>query len=298
MKSGYLIREGLRSLWQNKMMTLASVAVLSACLLLIGAAGLLSVNLNAAMQTIEDQNEVEIFILDSATEDQQTALANTIKNDATLQNYVYVSKQDALNEMKQKFGEDNPLLEGYEEDNPFPASYRVQLKDLATLKDTVAVYEALEGIEQINAPTDVADTLLSVSNLVTTVCFVFVAILVGVSLLIISNTIRLTVFNRRREINIMKYVGATNWFIRIPFLVEGMAIGLISALIAFGLVTLGYGSVMDMLAKTTSPFIANLSGGMVPYSGLWPVVLTGFIAGGVGTGAIGSLVSMQKHLEV
>ncbi len=298
MKSGYLIREGLRSLWQNKMMTLASVAVLSACLLLIGAAGLLSVNLNAAMQTIEDQNEVEIFILDSATEDQQTALANTIKNDATLQNYVYVSKQDALNEMKQKFGEDNPLLEGYEEDNPFPASYRVQLKDLATLKDTVAVYEALEGIEQINAPTDVADTLLSVSNLVTTVCFVFVAILVGVSLLIISNTIRLTVFNRRREINIMKYVGATNWFIRIPFLVEGMAIGLISALIAFGLITLGYGSVMDMLAKTTSPFIANLSGGMVPYSGLWPVVLTGFIAGGVGTGAIGSLVSMQKHLEV
>ena len=298
MKSGYLIREGLRSLWQNKMMTLASVAVLSACLLLIGAAGLLSVNLNAAMQTIEDQNEVEIFILDSATEDQQTALATTIKNDATLRNYVYVSKQDALNEMKQKFGEDNPLLEGYEEDNPFPASYRVQLKDLATLKDTVAVYEALEGIEQINAPTDVADTLLSVSNLVTTVCFVFVAILVGVSLLIISNTIRLTVFNRRREINIMKYVGATNWFIRIPFLVEGMAIGLISALIAFGLVTLGYGSVMDMLAKTTSPFIANLSGGMVPYSGLWPVVLTGFIAGGVGTGAIGSLVSMQKHLEV
>ena len=298
MKSGYLIREGLRSLWQNKMMTLASVAVLSACLLLIGAAGLLSVNLNAAMQTIEDQNEVEIFILDSATEDQQTALANTIKNDATLQNYVYVSKQDALNEMKQKFGEDNPLLEGYEEDNPFPASYRVQLKDLATLKDTVAVYEALEGIEQINAPTDVADTLLSVSNLVTTVCFVFVAVLVGVSLLIISNTIRLTVFNRRREINIMKYVGATNWFIRIPFLVEGMAIGLISALIAFGLVTLGYGSVMDMLAQTTSPFIANLSGGMVPYSGLWPVVLTGFIAGGVGTGAIGSLVSMQKHLEV
>lgn len=298
MKSGYLIREGLRSLWQNKMMTLASVAVLSACLLLIGAAGLLSVNLNAAMQTIEDQNEVEIFILDSATEDQQTALANTIKNDATLQNYVYVSKQDALNEMKQKFGEDNPLLEGYEEDNPFPASYRVQLKDLATLKDTVAVYEALEGIEQINAPTDVADTLLSVSNLVTTVCFVFVAILVGVSLLIISNTIRLTVFNRRREINIMKYVGATNWFIRIPFLVEGMAIGLISALIAFGLITLGYGSVMDMLAQTTSPFIANLSGGMVPYSGLWPVVLTGFIAGGMGTGAIGSLVSMQKHLEV
>ena len=298
MKSGYLIREGLRSLWQNKMMTLASVAVLSACLLLIGAAGLLSVNLNAAMQTIEDQNEVEIFILDSATEDQQTALANTIKNDATLQNYVYVSKQDALNEMKQKFGEDNPLLEGYEEDNPFPASYRVQLKDLATLKDTVAVYEALEGIEQINAPTDVADTLLSVSNLVTTVCFVFVAILVGVSLLIISNTIRLTVFNRRREINIMKYVGATNWFIRIPFLVEGMAIGLISALIAFGLITLGYGSVMDLLAQTTSPFIANLSGGMVPYSGLWPVVLTGFIAGGVGTGAIGSLVSMQKHLEV
>jgi cell division transport system permease protein len=298
MKSGYLIREGLRSLWQNKMMTLASVAVLSACLLLIGAAGLLSVNLNAAMQTIEDQNEVEIFILDCATEDQQTALANTIKNDATLQNYVYVSKQDALNEMKQKFGEDNPLLEGYEEDNPFPASYRVQLKDLATLKDTVAVYEALEGIEQINAPTDVADTLLSVSNLVTTVCFVFVAILVGVSLLIISNTIRLTVFNRRREINIMKYVGATNWFIRIPFLVEGMAIGLISALIAFGLITLGYGSVMDMLAQTTSPFIANLSSGMVPYSGLWPVVLTGFIAGCVGTGAIGSLVSMQKHLEV
>ncbi|MBQ1235256.1 MAG: permease-like cell division protein FtsX [Oscillospiraceae bacterium] len=298
MKSGYLIREGLRSLWQNKMMTLASVAVLSACLLLIGAAGLLSVNLNAAMQTIEDQNEVEIFILDCATEDQQTALATTIKNDATLQNYVYVSKQDALNEMKQKFGEDNPLLEGYEEDNPFPASYRVQLKDLATLKDTVAVYEALEGIEQINAPTDVADTLLSVSNLVTTVCFVFVAILVGVSLLIISNTIRLTVFNRRREINIMKYVGATNWFIRIPFLVEGMAIGLISALIAFGLVTWGYGAVVDMLAKTTSPFIATLSGGMVPYTNLWSIVLGGFIAGGVGTGAIGSLVSMQKHLEV
>ena len=298
MKSGYLIKEGIRSLWQNKMMTLASVAVLSACLMLIGAAGLLSVNLNAAMQVIEDQNEVEIFILDTATEDQQTALANAVKNDTTLKSYVYVSKQDALNEMKDKFGADNPLLDGYDEDNPFPASYRIQLKDLATLSQTVAVYEGMEGIEQINAPTDLADTLLAISNLVTGVCLVFVAILVAVSLLIISNTIRLTVFNRRREINIMKYVGATNWFIRIPFLVEGMAIGLIAALVAYGVIYFGYGAVTDMLSKTTSPFIANLSGGLVPFANLWHIVLGGFVAGGVLTGAFGSLTSMQKHLEV
>jgi len=276
----------------------AALGALSACLMLIGAAGLLSVNLNAAMQVIEDQNEVEIFILDTATEEQQTALANAVQKDESLKSYVYVSKQDALAEMKEKFGANNPLLDGYEEDNPFPASYRIQLKELETLDDTVAKYAAMEGIEQINAPTDVADTLVAVSNLVTGVCFVFVAILVGVSLLIISNTIRLTVFNRRREINIMKYVGATNWFIRIPFLVEGMAIGLISALIAYGVIYAGYGAVADMLAKTTSPFIANLSTGMVPFAKLWPIVLGGFVGGGMLTGAFGSLTSMQKHLEV
>lgn len=298
MKTDYLMREGVRSLWHNKMMTLASVAVLSACLMLIGVAGLLSVNLGSVMKYIEDQNEVEIFVLDTATEEQKTAIASLVEQDENVAGYKFVSKEDALKEVYKEFGESNPLLDGMAQRNPFPASYRIQLLDLEKLDQTVSRYDGIEGVEKINAPTAVADTLLSVSNLVTVVCLVFVVILVAVSLLIISNTIRLTVFNRRREINIMKYVGATNWFIRIPFLVEGIAIGLIAALVAFGCIYGGYAAVLNLLGDTTSSFIASLTGSIIPFEQLWYYVLGGFALGGTVTGAFGSLTSMQKHLEV
>ena len=203
-----------------------------------------------------------------------------------------------MEEVKSQFGENADLLAGYEEDNPFPASYRIQLKDLALLDQTVSSLESLPGIEKINAPTNVADTLLSLQKVVTTVCAVFIAILVCVSLLIISNTIRITVFSRRREINIMKYVGATNWFIRVPFLVEGMAIGLIAALIAFGLIFAGYSQLSRLLVGSDISFIVSTAESIIPFSQMWFYVLGGFILGGMGTGALGSLTSMQKHLEV
>ena len=298
MKGGYLIKEGIRSVWQHRLMSLASVAVLTCCLMLIGIASLFYVNINSIMQYIEGQNEMVVYVLDDADQAQQDAIQEAIAQNENIASYEYVDKTEALEEVKSQFGENADLLAGYEEDNPFPASYRIQLKDLALLDQTVSSLESLPGIEKINAPTNVADTLLSLQKVVTTVCAVFIAILVCVSLLIISNTIRITVFSRRREINIMKYVGATNWFIRVPFLVEGMAIGLIAALIAFGLIFAGYSQLSRLLVGSDISFIVSSAESIITFSQMWFYVLGGFILGGMGTGALGSLTSMQKHLEV
>ena len=215
-----------------------------------------------------------------------------------IESYQYISKEDALKETKEEFGPDSALLDGLEEDNPLPASYRIKLQNLDYMYDTVSTFQNAPGVETVSYPQDVAETIVSLKNMVSIFGIAIIAVFVAVSLVIISNTIRLTVFARRREINIMKYVGATNGFIRLPFVVEGMFIGLLAAFIAYFAVWGGYQGIMNMIMGTTSQFLQSMADSLIPFGEIWYWVLAGFALTGMGTGALGSVLSIRKHLKV
>ncbi|WP_283124364.1 permease-like cell division protein FtsX [Angelakisella massiliensis] len=296
---GYLLKEGGRNIKANRQMSVASIGVLVACMLLIGAAVLFSMNVNSIMGYIEAMNEMVVFVQDDADQATIDALGQSLKSDRNISSVTYTSKEDALKEQMNIMEDAADLLEGLQGDeNPLPASYSIQLKDLELLDETVARINNMPGVNYAVAPTDVAATLVDVKKGVSTAGFLIVAILGMVSVIIVSNTIKVTVFNRRKEISIMKYVGATDTFIRIPFLVEGMIIGLVSALLAFGLLWAGYDYVLRWLGETGSSWLQMAYANLIPFDSIGLQLLGGFTAAGVSFGVLGSLFFLGRYLKV
>lgn len=294
----YLLGEGVRSMRENRQMSIASVGVLMACMLLIGAAVLFSVNMNALMGYVKNQNEIVAYVDLNATIEQIASLETQIEDMDNISSYVYISKEQALEESMQDLGSSAYLLDGLIDDNPLPASFRIKVGDLERLTETVAALEETPLVYQVNAATDVVTVLLDISKGVNTGGLVIVAILAAVSILIIANTIKVTVFNRRREISIMKYVGATDAFIRIPFLVEGVIIGMISAVLAFGLLWVAYEYVLNWLGTSQSSWLLMVLESMVPFSSIAFPMLGGFAGSGAAFGLIGSLFFLRRYLKV
>ena len=295
----YLVKEGATNVWLNRLMSLASVGVLTTCLLLIGFSWLITANINNMIDYIGDQNEVVFFIKDDATQEQIDETLAALKADGRLFDVVYKNREQALEEFKETMGEDAVLLEGLEgEDNPCPASYRFKIVDLS---DTSAIVNELSENPiklKINAPTDVADTMTNVKDMINVFGMVLIVVLIIVSLVIIANTIRATVFSRRREINIMKYVGATNNFIRVPFFVEGILIGAIAAVLAFLLVWGGYALLFNYITDHASTWLRQLLSSVIPFSQIaWPLFGC-FVGSGVIVGTVGCTFSIRNHLKV
>ena len=296
---GYLVRQGITNTWLNRMMSAASIGILTACLIIVGGAGLLAVNVRDLFTAIESQNEVVVFLQDDITVQQKADLEQEFRETGHVADYRYVSKADALEEQKGYMGDQGYLLEGLEEDNPLPASFRITLDGLENLGTVVERITGVPGVDSVSAPTDLADTLEGLEKTFLIVGSIIIGILVVASAVVISNTIRLTLFARRREINIMKYVGATNRFIRLPFVVEGMAIGVFSALFAFGVIWAIYQSLGELLTSSAISWLTGFGKAtVIPFSSLWYWVLGGFLIVGVLIGAIGSSSSMRRYLEV
>lgn len=296
---GYLLAEGGRSIKANRQMSIASIGVLVACMLLIGASVLFSLNVNAVMGYVESMNEMVVFVTDDATQSEVDALADGLAKQSNIEKATFISKSDALKiQMELMSGAANLLsgLEGAE--NPLPASFRVTLRDLSQLDSSVAQIGELPGVDYVSAPTDIATTLVDIERGVTVAGFFIVGILAMVSVIIVSNTIKVTVFNRRREISIMKYVGATDAFIRIPFLVEGVIIGLTSALLAYCFLWIGYEYIMDWMSGTGSSWLMMAYTHLVPFSTVQWNILGGFTAAGSAFGVLGSLFFVGKYLKV
>ncbi len=297
----YLAKQGIMPGKGNRFMSFASIVVLASCLIITGIAVLLSTNLNSMVESMSEQNEVVVFLQDELTQEQidafGTALSNlpNVNNDET----VYISKEQALEDEIAIMGEFGELYEGYREaDNPFPASYRVKIFELESLEDTTAKISEIPGVDYISSPTDVVNVILGIDKTVAIGGWGLVIVLAMVSLVVISNTIRLTVFARRKEINIMKYVGATNSFIRFPFFVEGVFIGLIASLTAFAIISAAYLLLLDSLNTATLAFLSLLIPSVVPYGDVAIMLLLAFVGGGVVVGVIGSQISVSKHLKV
>ena len=286
---GYLTKEGFRNVWVNRLMSLASITVLMACLVIIGLGAMLFFNINALLDNIESQNVIMVYIQDGTSDDDINKMEDSINSMDNVQNVVFVSKEEAFKAQLEDMGSDAELLKDME--NPLPDAFKVAVKDMAYFNDTVTDLRSLNNVETVRENGDVADKLVNIRQAVTIVIAGMVALLFIVSLFIIANTIRITMFSRKLEISIMKAVGATNWFIRWPFMVEGVVIGIISSFVSFGVLAGLYQGVVYVFKDLLALFTPI---GFLQYAGY---ILLIFLAIGMFTGSVGSLISMGKYLK-
>ncbi len=300
----YLIGQGWRSMVSNKLMTLASIGVLTACLFITGIAVLLNLNVSNYVEYLSSQNVVEVYLNDDIAEQTANDLRIAVETLENVSSCEYITKAQALQEMKVFMGENADLLTPYETnastENPLPASLRAKVIDLVFLDETVNEITTICGgyVYKISVPEDLSDVLIEIQQVVTYVGWGIVAVLGVVSIVIISNTIRLTVFARRKEINIMKYVGATNAFIRLPFFVEGMTVGAIAGVLATGLVGGGYYALIYTATAPDSTWSDVIVQNLLAFELIMPVLAGGFLLSGIFIGGMGCATSIKKHLKV
>lgn len=295
----YLVRQGIHSLGTHSMMTFASIGVLTVCLVLTGIAYLFSVNVDSLIDYLGSQNETVVYLSPDLNEEQTAAVDTAIRSISGVSGVEYVSKEDVLSTYKGYMSEQYAdLWDAFDNDNPFKANYRVTVKELDDIQRISDELSAIEGVDSVSAPLAMSNVFVQVQDVVTYAGYGLVAVLAVVAVVVISNTIRITVFARRREINIMKYVGATNGFIRLPFFVEGMAAGLISAFIASVIVLGGYWVLTYYSDLVPGFWRSLLSESVVPVTDVWYKVVPAFAAFSVLMGGVGSLFSIRKHLDV
>ncbi len=293
-KLGYLTKEGFRNLKVNKLMSVASITVLFSCLMLIGIAFMLLVNIETFISSIEAENVIMVYAdLDSSSYD-YISLGNNIREIDNIASVESVDKDIAYQQILEELDEGlRTYLSGLNE-NPLPDAYRVTVADMTGFEDVVSKVKALNGIERVYENSTLARQLAGIRNSVTYISAGMIALLLVVSLFIISNTIKVTMFSRRLEISIMKSVGATNSFIRWPFMVEGVIIGVIAGLLATGAVW----GVYEFALRSFTAMLTSFGGeAQVDFLDYALYLVAAFVGIGVFTGIFGSATSIRKYLK-
>ena len=294
---GYLIGEGFSNVFKNKKSTGASLMIMCATMIIFGVFLILGENINHFVREVEDAQGIQVFATREATTEQVQKLGEEIQKINGVNTTQYVSKETALDQMKEKFSEHEEFLEGYEgENNIFSDSYVVTLTDLNLLEQVQEEISKLDNVKEITSSNETVSTLIDLANGIKIVTGVILVLLIIISIFIIANTIKLTVHARRKEISIMKYVGATNGFIRWPFIVEGMIIGIISSAISILLVAIAYNFIAEQMVN--SQFMKMVGVSLVGFSDMFSSIIFVYMLLGIGIGASGSIISMRKYLKV
>lgn len=296
--TGYLIGQGFKSIWKNRLMAFASTCVLMVSLLFIGFSILTAMNVNRIVKDIEKTNEIVVYLAEDITDEETKAIATKLSMIDNVSNITFYSKEQAFDDLKSSMTGHEELFESLGDESPLVDAYRVKVADTAIINDTVSIIETFDKIDTIQAPYDFANILNQIKKLVSVISVTILAALLVVSVVIISNATKASVFTRRKEINIMKYVGATNTFICIPFFIEGMLTGLIAGGFAFVITMLGYNALLDILTKDLSIWTIIGSGGLIPFENVNITILTAYLGLGAFIGAVGSVVSTKKYLNV
>ena len=289
----YLISEGFRNVLKNKKSTLACLGIMCATMVIFGIFFAVIENINNIILQVEEDQGIEVFIQNAATDDQIKELGEKIKAVEGVNNIRYKSKEDALTQMKERFKERQNVLDGL---TIFPASYVVTLSDLSLSKSVQDTISGFENVKNITSSEDTINKLINIANGVRIASAVILILLVLISVFIITNTIKLTVHARRKEISIMKYVGATNGFIRWPFIVEGITIGVIAGMISLLIIGGLYNLLTDRVLETSLQNIIDVS--LLSFNEMFSLILIVYLILGVGIGIVGSSISMRKYLEV
>lgn len=288
----YYIKETFTSLKRNSLMSIASISTVALSILVLGIFLTMVLNVNNLASHLENQVQVTIYMDDSASAEQLKHMEKVLRSTAGIEKVTPRTKEEALAEFRKRLGEQQKLLAALGEDNPFPASFEIQVDNPERIPQLVAQFQQMPGVETAKFGQEVVEHLFQLTRVLRIGGILLIVLLAIATLFIISNTIRITVFARRREVNIMKYVGATDWFIRWPFLLEGMLMGFAGAVIASLILVQGYNAIQAKIYGTLAFF---------PMLPSWPTM--GYLSAGlicVGTliGALGSSISLRKFLDV
>ncbi|MDQ0285120.1 cell division transport system permease protein [Desulfofundulus luciae] len=288
----YYFREAFLSIFRNSWLSLAAVGTVTISLLILGCSLLLVVNTNQLADHLESSLEISAFLKDGLKDEEIRELNDKIRFLPGVVQVQLISKEQALEELRRSFGSRKEILDGLEGDNPLPDTFRIKTRRADQVVEVAQKVASMAGVENVRYGQGVVEKLVVVTHWVR-VAGIGAMLLVGAAaVFLISTTIRLSVFARRREIGIMKYLGATNWFVRFPFLIEGMVLGLLGSLLAAVLVYTGYLSLVEHLARAM-PFIPLVSDGQVLFS-----LLGGLVGLGLFIGALGSTISIHRFLNV
>ena len=293
----YLVKKGISSIWKNFLMSFASFCILMVSLLLVSCAVLLMMNVNKIMSNIEDTNEITIYLKEDISDKQVEHIKSVLEKNQDITDVKYYSKEQALDDFRDNMAEYSELLD-YLDKNPMPETFLVRVKDLSKIRHVVNTVNDIEGVEQTKAPYDFASVLVQIRNTFTLIGGAVLIALVVVSIVIGSNSIRTSVFARRNEISIMRYVGATSGFIKAPFFVEGMFIGILAGAAAWGLTWLIYDSVFALFSADLTVWQMFGFYGLTPFGDIMWYVLAVNCAAGALLGAVGTVFSTGKYLKV
>ena len=311
---GYVGKQGVKNIWRNKMFSLASIATMSACIFLFGLFFSILVNFQYIIKSAEEGVAITVFFNDDATEEQKKEIGEQLESRDDVSEVKYVSADDAWAEFQKEYFGDNPeLAEGFKDDNPLAGSdnYEVYMKTVkgdnkdliakskslsATQQDLVKFAQSLDGVRQVNKSDVVANTLSSVNMLVAYVSIAIISILLGVSIFLISNTVTTGITVRKEEIAIMKYIGAKDFVVRSPFVIEGLIIGLFGAIIPLALLYFLYDKAVVYIMEKFS-ILKNIIT-FLPVGNVYIYLLPIGLAMGIGIGFLGSYFTVRKHLRV
>ena len=276
-------------------MAFASFCVLLVSLLLVGISILFYININSIIGGIEDKNEAVIFMTDNATPERVAEVGDTLRMMDNVSEVIFVSRDEALSDLQSNTN-DPELFESFTDDNPLPDSYRIKVKDISRMNQTVEAAEQIPDVLYARSPDTFVKLLIEIRRIVTVVALAIIIALLIVSMVIISNTTRASVFSRRREISIMQSVGATKAFIRFPFFIEGMINGFVAGAFAMLLTWFSYKSIVELLGKFDG--LSSIGfGNVIPYSRIALPVTLAYVISGSLIGAFGSVLSTRVHLK-
>ncbi len=291
-KLGYLIKEGFKSIFTHGFMSFASVTIIIACLTIMGSFSLLAVNINDVIKKLESENEMLAFVDETLPDEEAVSLANKLEAIPNVSSVNFVSREEAMESFKDEY--ENSSIFDEIEPTVFRHRYVVFLDDIGLMADTKEQLESIDGIADVSAQLEISKGFVTVRNIVSAVSLILIVILFVVSIFIMSNTIKLTTFGRREEIAIMKMVGATNSFIRTPFIIEGLVLGIMGAVFAF-LIEWG---IYSLISNKIMASIAGSYVNVIPFTTLmYPVGLV-FLAVGVVVGMFGGSIAIRNYLKV
>lgn len=290
--SEYFIQETLRSLRRNNWMSFASVGTVAVSLFVLGVFLLLVLNMNRLASSLESQVQISVYLADGLSESARKDIASDIEALQGIEEIRYVPKEEAKERLAKRLGDQKYLLDALGEKNPLPDSFEVVLKSPALVETAAAAITRMDGVEQAKYGQDVIEHLFAITRLIRIFGLALMVLLAGATLFIISNTIRLTVFARRKEVAIMKYVGATDWFIRWPFLLEGMVLGFVGGVLAAIALQSFYAAMAAKIYETLAFFP------LLPQYPYMYYVSAAILLAGMGIGALGSTISLKRFLKV
>lgn len=290
----YLIKEGYENLKKHGSKTFSTMLIICATMLVLGIFIILFTNVNKNVETVKVEQGIQAFIEDTATDADIEYIKDAIKKIDGIGEIRYISKDEAYEDAKNVFKDQEYFLEGLDKVQIFPASYVVKFADIEKADNIKSQIEKIDGIYKVKYNSSTINAVISISKIANIFLLGIGVVLLVVSIFIISNTIKLAVYSNKREIFIMRYIGATNKFIKKPFVIEGAIMGIVSALISFMLISIAYVVIYARIPKVGSSLGVF---GFIPYSSLWWMILAIYIVLGLFIGILGSSISIKKYLK-